>query len=394
MIRLASVRYLNAKPLTDAIDRSRFSIKEGHPSEIATLLLDGKVDAALVPVATVLASSEDLRIIGGVAIGANGPVESVLLVGEVPPEQWTELYLDGASRSSAALTRVLLEGDLKARLVSLESVLDVPPTTAIDRAKGTTAALTIGDTARDLPDRFQYKIDLAEYWHKTTDLPFVFAVWACRPSLSPAVAAEIVSAGKQGVSEIPKRYSGEDLRYLQEALSYALEDRELIGLRRFAALGKMAGIFTNADCAMLAPVPVSNDPVDLHGLLSHGIGHVELVVGDERAAGAALGMQNPFSCGIYEADQAPSDVPLLLRCEGSDATGQIARALTLARSRSVGLIVPPDIIDIAEAAAVWGGLNVVVLTDKPDTALAARVAAISNAPVPQGATRPPQRPLA
>ena len=105
-------------------------------------------------------------------------------------------------------------------------------------------------------------------------------------------------------------------------------------------------------------------------------------------------MENPFTCGIYDAVDAPKDVPLLLRCEGSDATGQIARALSLAQSRRVGLIVPPDIIDIAEAAAVWGGLDVVVLTDKPNTALAARVAAISNAPVPQGGSRPPQRPLA
>ena len=48
MIRLASVRYLNAKPLTDAIDRSRFSIEEGHPSEIATLLIEGKVEAILL----------------------------------------------------------------------------------------------------------------------------------------------------------------------------------------------------------------------------------------------------------------------------------------------------------------------------------------------------------
>ena len=245
MIRLASVRYLNAKPLTDAIARSRFSIEEGHPSEIATLLIEGKVEAALVPVASVLASEEDLRIIGGVAIGADGPVESVLLVGETPPEQWTEIYLDGVSRSSAALTRVLLQYGLKERLTSLQSVSDVPPTTALKKASGTVAALTIGDAARELPDRFQYKIDLAECWKETTGLPFVFAVWACRPGLSPTIAAEIVSAGKQGVAEIQDRYAGDDLRYLHESLSYAMDDRELIGLRRFAALGKTVGIFRN-----------------------------------------------------------------------------------------------------------------------------------------------------
>ena len=393
MIRLASVRYLNAKPLTNAIDRSRFSIEEGHPSEIATLLEEGKVDAALVPVASVLASNEDLRIIAGVAIGADGPVESVLLVGERPPDEWTEILLDGVSRSSVALTRVLLEHGLKEQLTSLQSVSDVPPATALGKAVGPIAALTIGDVARELPARFQYKIDLAERWKETTGLPFVFAVWACRPDLSPAIAAEIVSAGKQGVTEIRDHYTGSDLRYLQDSLSYVMGDRELIGLRRFAALGKAVGIFQNVTCAMLAPAPVSRKRVDLHQFAVSGVGQVELVVGDERAAGAVLGMKDPFSCGIYEAINAPNDVPLLLRCQGSDATGQIARALALAQSRQVGLIVPPDIIDIAEAAAVWGGLNVVVLTDKPNTALAARVAAMANAPVPQGGSRPPQRPL-
>lgn len=390
MIRLASVRYLNAKPLTDALDRDVFSIVEGHPFEIAELLQSGEVDVALVPVASVLASSVDLRIIGGVAIGANGPVESVKLVAETPPHEWTTLLLDGVSRSSVALTKVLLASSLGETLSALTSVRDVAPTTALASAAGTTAALVIGDVARDLPARFEHEIDLAALWTSTTGLPFVFAVWACRPTLSPIVASQIVAAGRRGVAQIPERYTGEDRRYLQDALCYDLDDRALMGLRRFAALGVRAGLFTNSDCALLPPISrLPSSPV-FHELAHHGQGGVELVVGNERAAAAALGMLDASFCDFSTIGQLPPTGAVILRCRGANAIGQISAALALAKTREVGLIVPDDIIDIAEAAVIWGGLNVVVLTDNPSESLVARIGAIMNPPVPRGGSRPPQ----
>ncbi len=116
MTRIATVSYLNARPLTSRLDRSRFEILEGHPSEIADLLRRGEVDVALVPVAAAL-SDGDYRLLGEHCIGADGPVASVLLVAETPPEAWTEVVLDGVSRTSVTLARLILaEGPLAARV--------------------------------------------------------------------------------------------------------------------------------------------------------------------------------------------------------------------------------------------------------------------------------------
>ena len=109
MKRIATVGYVNAKPLTARIDRDRYEVVEDVPSAIARQLTEREVDVALVPVATVLGNPE-LRIVPGQAIGADGEVTSVLIVAETPPEEWTELCLDGESRTSAMLTRTLLTG--------------------------------------------------------------------------------------------------------------------------------------------------------------------------------------------------------------------------------------------------------------------------------------------
>src|SRR5690606_4466973 len=93
--RIATVGYLNALPLTAKLDRSRYDVSGDLPVRIAAQLAAREVDVALVPVAAVLDDPE-LRIVPGFAIGADGPVTSVLLVAETPPEEWTELLLDGA----------------------------------------------------------------------------------------------------------------------------------------------------------------------------------------------------------------------------------------------------------------------------------------------------------
>ena len=48
---VGTVGYLNARPLTDAIDRTRWPVVADVPSRIATELAEGRVDVALVPVA-------------------------------------------------------------------------------------------------------------------------------------------------------------------------------------------------------------------------------------------------------------------------------------------------------------------------------------------------------
>lgn len=254
MSRIGTVGYLNARPLSDRIDIDQHTLLMAHPAEVARMLAEGEVDVALVPVAAVLQDAANLRIVPRVCIGADGPVHSVLLVAEEPPERWTRVRLDGVSRTSRVLARLLLtEGPLADRVRDDIVIEEVGPNEGVAGAGGSVAALVIGDAARVLDDRWAVRLDLAEVWREWTGLPFVFAVWAGRPDVPAAVVAHLSEAGRAGVDAVPRTYAGEDLRYLTENLRYALDDRALMGLRRFGALAHRAGLVEAEDVELYGP---------------------------------------------------------------------------------------------------------------------------------------------
>ncbi len=236
MIRVGLVAYLNAEPLVRALDPERYTFVPGHPDAVARDLARGAVDVALVPVGAIFGDRLDVRVVPGWCIGCDGPVASVLLAGETAPEAWTEVLLDGVSRTSALLARLLISGPLARRFRSDVVIRDVPPGTGLAGAGGTVAALTIGDAARGLPPRFRHTVDLGTAWRSWTGLPFVFAVWAGRPDLDPGVVADLRAAGATGTAAIPAHHHGADLTYLSQNIRYSLDDRALMGLRRFGAL--------------------------------------------------------------------------------------------------------------------------------------------------------------
>lgn len=250
--RIGTVGYLNAAPLTQAIDRERYEVVADHPRGISAQLVSGEVAAGLVPVAAVL-SDGDFRIVPGWCIGADGAVHSVVLTAEVPPEQWTRVVLDGESRTSVVLAQLLLkQGPLADRVGEIE-IETVEPGAGVELARGTTAAVVIGDAARVLPERLTVRLDLAELWKEWTGKPFVFAVWAGRAGLSPEVCAELRRAGEAGVAAVRDAYDGEDLTYLSEHIRYPLDEPALVGLRRFASMAYRAGLVQSEHVAFVSP---------------------------------------------------------------------------------------------------------------------------------------------
>jgi len=239
-IRVAAVGYTNAWPLLTRLDRIRYQVTERHPSQVAELLRTGQVDVGLVPVAAML-SDGDYRVIPGWCIGSQGPVHSVLLVAETPPEEWTAVALDGVSRTSVALSKLLLmDGPLSKRVPKGLKVFDCAPGRGVDHARGTVAGLVIGDAARALPERLQTRLDLGELWWQWTQLPFVFAVWAGRPDLPHDAVQGLRLAAAEGMG-LRQHLPEPDRSYVIESIRYELDDRALMGLRRFAALGAKAG---------------------------------------------------------------------------------------------------------------------------------------------------------
>ena len=265
MIRIATVGYLNAAPLVVGLDDQKYSIHADIPAIVAEALREGEADVALTPVVSAL-DDGDFRIVGGVAIGSEGPVFSVVLVAETEPEEWEEIVLDGESRTSAVLTQVLLRGPLADRCSV--KVIQGAPGVGVESARGRTAALVIGDAAMDLPDRLRVRLDLGELWTEWTGLPFVFAVWAGRPDLPGWVREDLRRSAEIGLTDIPNRYDGAERDYLLHSIRYTLDDRALMGLRRFAALAYEAGLLASRDVRLYGPT-VETRPRDerVDGLL-------------------------------------------------------------------------------------------------------------------------------
>jgi len=262
-IRLSAVSFLNARPITYGLEQALgdsndpFELSFDLPSRCAERLAEGDADLGLIPVGAYAASADELRIVPGIAIASHGPVRTVLLVGEVPWPDMREIVLDGASRSSAMLLKLLChERGLTPTFRELghDEVLDA--------ARGTTGALVIGDAGFAAGERFPHVEDLGAVWHALTGLPFVYAVWAGPPG---AVDAEAIAALQRsleaglGARPVIARAHAEAHggppatyeSYLSQNIRYRLGAEELSGMAAFFARARAAGLIEGTPRARL-----------------------------------------------------------------------------------------------------------------------------------------------
>lgn len=263
-VRIACVGYTNAWPLCKFLDTSKFEVVPCVPSMAARLLRSGEADLGLIPVGAILEG--DYRIVPGYCIGCDGDVASVLLVGETPVEEWTEVVLDGESRSSVVLAQILLRGPLGRPDLP---VRPVDPGTGAFHAQGKVGAVVIGDAARNLPERLTWRVDMGRVWKEWTGLPFVFAVWAGRPDLDPEALAGVREAAEKGLAWRADAPAA-DRDYLMKNIRYELDDRALMGMYRFLALGQDAGLLPKGSVSLYGPSTRRRLRPDLDTLLSKG----------------------------------------------------------------------------------------------------------------------------
>src|SRR6185295_7909526 len=78
-------------------------------------------------------------------------------------------------------------------------------------------------------------------------------------------------AGKRGVDGIAADYEGDDRDYLANAIRYPLDDRAMMGLRRFAALAHGMGLVRTEDIRLYGPaLTIVSRAIDVDTLLSKG----------------------------------------------------------------------------------------------------------------------------
>jgi chorismate dehydratase len=241
-VRIGAVGYLNARPLTWALDRDpvRWAIRYDVPSVCSSLLHAGEVDLGLVPSIDYL-QDPAYRFVPGVGIGSRGPVASVALYTRVPVERITSIALDTSSRTSVTLIRVLCRHRFG---ISPEFVPHLPDLQAM--VANADAGLMIGDPAFEADHQALQlqKVDLGEEWTAMTGLPFIYAAWTGRHgAIANAEVAALQAAqetGLQSVDAIAAEYgrgdSGRTARaaaYLRDNVKYGLGPDEAAGLQLF-----------------------------------------------------------------------------------------------------------------------------------------------------------------
>jgi cyclic dehypoxanthinyl futalosine synthase len=257
-LRVVGVSFLNAQPhlhgLLSGLGEERMQVALAEPSELARRLYEDEADVGLCPVVP-LAIHGGFELVPKVAIGCDGAVRSIRIVGDVPIEEAEEILLDAASRTSAILARLIVRhlcGGREPRFFSR------PAREIVETVSGKTLGLLIGDVALEIEGRFAYELDLGQAWKDLTGLPFVFAVWAARPGVLTEADCEILQrslsdglAARPAIAQGWMRGHGGDaeahLAYLNDSIRYDLDGAALAGMREFLRRAAEAGLLPDAE---------------------------------------------------------------------------------------------------------------------------------------------------
>lgn len=243
---VSAVSYLNTWPLVWGFlhgpQKGLFDFRFDLPVHCAEALRDGKADIGLVPCAEL--DRIGLNFLPDLGIACEGPVRSILLISRTPIREIRSLAVDSSSRTSVALSRILLTEcygctpAIRAHTPFLDEMLIESD-----------AALIIGDPALHIdPKTLPYEtLDLGAEWVRWSGLPMVFAVWAGRKQfLTPDVAETFRNSyewGRTHVDEMVEHATADRgfpkelaRAYFTKHIGYPLSTKHLEGLALFRKL--------------------------------------------------------------------------------------------------------------------------------------------------------------
>jgi len=242
-------------------------VLDNAPARSAEMLMQDRVDAALVPV---IASQfiEGVRLIPGVCVGAKEKVRSVCLITNgADLDDVRSVALDASSQTSVFLTKILFreflesepewrvaEPDIDAMLAESDAALLIgDPALALS----VPGAIATGDLidAKNPPayagGSSLRAFDLAELWHRYTSLGFVFAMWMTRRETCPIDFAAARDEGLAHLEEIAANYQTEIpigrenlIEYLSQNVSYSIDDSMKKGMELYFELAKKNGLLS------------------------------------------------------------------------------------------------------------------------------------------------------
>jgi chorismate dehydratase len=280
-LRISIVQYLNTAPLvwgfTNGPLRGKYDLSFTVPSQCAEQLRTGTADVAIIP-AIEYQRIDDLVILPDMAIASKKQVRSLLIIGKKPIEQVKSFALDGSSRSTQTLTRILCAEKWKIA----PQFFEAPPNldTMLEQAdaalligdpalriavgieknswpgaEGQTIcqAATLGITGSELLDIY----DVVGEWRSLTGLPAVLAVWASRREIAtPELTADFLASRDFGLSRLPEICfdAARDLElpqpalesYLRHNIDFSLDEQNRRGLELYFAHAAKLGLIPTA----------------------------------------------------------------------------------------------------------------------------------------------------
>ncbi len=275
-LRISAISFLNTAPLMWDFEHGDagkdFSIEYTIPSACAAALAANQADIGIIPAFT-YAEIPGLVILPNIAIASKDWVRSILLVSKKPIEDVKTVAADTSSRTSVALTQVLLT-----KFFGGPRELTPHPPQLQEMLREHDAALLIGDPALQVPQDSSFHLyDLAHIWRERTNLPFVFAFWAVRLDALQRkqedlnlkrVFAQSRDHGlePQNLDVIAREWSPRlglpeaDIRsYLTENIHYYLDRENHAGLRLFLQYANEIGLIPAVpDLRFLGPVAFSS----------------------------------------------------------------------------------------------------------------------------------------
>lgn len=245
MIRLGSVSFINAKPLTFALEKRLidhdFEVILTPPSVLSEMLFRKEIDLGLIPVAELL-KRKNYSVVPGISISSYGKVDSVILLAKGDLADIRTVAVDRRSQSSTALLRIILE------IFNDISPVYIPRDTGSDFLKDADAGMLIGDTGLEKacePPEGYGVYDLGEIWSEHTGLPFVYAVFAVNEGVELGENLDALQKSKDyglgivgKIAKLESVESGIDeetcFKYLTERIMYDLGEKEVEGIVKYS----------------------------------------------------------------------------------------------------------------------------------------------------------------
>jgi chorismate dehydratase len=261
-LRISIVQYLNTAPLvwafTNGALRGKYDLSFTVPSQCAEQLRTGNADVAIIP-AIEYQRIDNLVILPDMAIASKKQVRSLLIIAKKPIEQVKSFALDGSSRSTQTLTRILCAEKWKIAPEFFEAPPDLGA--MLQRAD---AALLIGDPALRIAvgmekdswpgAQGQTICQAATLGIASSELLYVYA--ARRDIAAPEVTADFLASRDFGLSRIPEICfdAARELElpqralesYLRHNIDFSLDEENRRGLELYFAHAAKLGLIPQA----------------------------------------------------------------------------------------------------------------------------------------------------